>query len=117
MASGFRGPERRTSLLGRVSECTLLDGLLSDIRRGESRSLVLRGEAGHRTARGDHTQADLELAEQRVLARREPQVASEHELASRAAGASADRGDADYRGTRQTDKHVDPRLQPGRTGS
>ena len=35
-----------TSLLGRADECALLDGLIADIRRGESRSLVLRGEAG-----------------------------------------------------------------------
>jgi DNA-binding CsgD family transcriptional regulator len=34
------------SLLGRAAECALLDGLVDDIRRGESRSLVLRGEAG-----------------------------------------------------------------------
>jgi DNA-binding CsgD family transcriptional regulator/tetratricopeptide (TPR) repeat protein len=40
------GLGRRASLRGRESECTLLDGLLSAIRRGESRSLVLRGEAG-----------------------------------------------------------------------
>jgi hypothetical protein len=33
-------------LLGRVSERALLDGLIRDIRGGESRSLVLRGEAG-----------------------------------------------------------------------
>jgi len=33
-------------LLGRASECALLDGLVRDIRRGESRSLVLRGGAG-----------------------------------------------------------------------
>ena len=33
-------------LLGRADECALLDGLLDDVRRGESRSLVLRGEAG-----------------------------------------------------------------------
>ncbi len=33
-------------LLGRVDECALLDELLDDVRRGESRSLVLRGEAG-----------------------------------------------------------------------
>src|SRR6188472_895554 len=36
----------RTGLRGRVSECALLDDLVSAIRRGESRSLVLRGEAG-----------------------------------------------------------------------
>ena len=34
------------SLLGRADECALLDRLLGDVRRGESRSLVLRGEAG-----------------------------------------------------------------------
>jgi DNA-binding CsgD family transcriptional regulator len=33
-------------LLGRAVECALLDGLIEDIRRGDSRSLVLRGEAG-----------------------------------------------------------------------
>jgi DNA-binding CsgD family transcriptional regulator/tetratricopeptide (TPR) repeat protein len=36
----------RTRLWGREQECTLLDELVSSIRRGESRSLVLRGEAG-----------------------------------------------------------------------
>ena len=34
------------SLLGRADECAVLDGLIDDVRRGESRSLVLRGEAG-----------------------------------------------------------------------
>jgi DNA-binding CsgD family transcriptional regulator len=34
------------SLLGRAGQCAVLDGLLDDVRRGESRSLVLRGEAG-----------------------------------------------------------------------
>ena len=33
-------------LLGRARECALLDALISAIQRGESRSLVLRGEAG-----------------------------------------------------------------------
>jgi DNA-binding CsgD family transcriptional regulator len=33
-------------LLGRAREYALLDGLVTDIRRGDSRSLVLRGEAG-----------------------------------------------------------------------
>src|SRR5687768_2662586 len=40
----FHGPGGR--LRGRASECALLDDLVSAIRRGESRSLVLRGEAG-----------------------------------------------------------------------
>jgi len=34
------------SLLGRADECALLDNLIGDVRRGQSRSLVLRGEAG-----------------------------------------------------------------------
>ena len=34
------------SLLGRADECAVLDTLIDDIRRGESRALVVRGEAG-----------------------------------------------------------------------
>src|SRR5215216_5246605 len=34
------------SLLGRADESAVLDRLIADVRRGESRSLVLRGEAG-----------------------------------------------------------------------
>ena len=37
---------RRDALRGRVEQCGLLDGLLADVRRGEGRSLLLRGEAG-----------------------------------------------------------------------
>jgi DNA-binding CsgD family transcriptional regulator len=43
--SGFRNGARM-SLLGRVDECAVLEGLVGDVRRGESRSLVVRGEAG-----------------------------------------------------------------------
>jgi DNA-binding CsgD family transcriptional regulator len=39
-------PGQRTDLLGRASECALLEGLMRDVRRGEGRSLVLTGEAG-----------------------------------------------------------------------
>ena len=46
MNSPAPGPGRRTRLRGRVDECALLDGLLGDIGRGESRSLALRGDAG-----------------------------------------------------------------------
>jgi DNA-binding CsgD family transcriptional regulator len=46
MESRFRGPGRGPALRGRASECALLEDLVSAIRRGESRSLVLRGEAG-----------------------------------------------------------------------
>jgi DNA-binding CsgD family transcriptional regulator/tetratricopeptide (TPR) repeat protein len=42
----FHGPGGRTGLRGRGSECALLEDLVSAIREGESRSLVLRGEAG-----------------------------------------------------------------------
>jgi hypothetical protein len=34
------------TLLGRADECALLDALIAAVRRGESRSLVLRGDAG-----------------------------------------------------------------------
>ena len=37
---------RLAPLRGRADECGRLDGLLADVRRGESRCLVLRGEAG-----------------------------------------------------------------------
>jgi DNA-binding CsgD family transcriptional regulator len=40
------GPPRQTGLWGRERERVLLDDMLSSIRRSESRSLVLRGEAG-----------------------------------------------------------------------
>jgi hypothetical protein len=46
MGSRFRGPGERTALRGRTSECALLDDLTAAVRRGEGRSLVLRGEAG-----------------------------------------------------------------------
>jgi DNA-binding CsgD family transcriptional regulator len=36
----------RMSLLGRATERAVLDRLIADVRRGESRSVVLRGEAG-----------------------------------------------------------------------
>ena len=40
------GPGRGAGLRGRSDACALLDGVTRDIRRGESRSLVLWGEAG-----------------------------------------------------------------------
>jgi DNA-binding CsgD family transcriptional regulator len=46
MESRFREAGRRPALRGRSSECALLDNLVSAVRRGESQSLVLRGEAG-----------------------------------------------------------------------
>ena len=39
-------PRRAASLKGRDRECALLDDLVDAVRQGESRSLVLRGEAG-----------------------------------------------------------------------
>ncbi|HXJ21865.1 MAG TPA: AAA family ATPase [Polyangia bacterium] len=46
MESRYRVSGRHPPLRGRASECALLDDLVAAIRRGESRSLVLRGEAG-----------------------------------------------------------------------
>ena len=46
MPPGSASPGRATSLIGRDTECTELDSLLGALRRGESRSLVVRGEAG-----------------------------------------------------------------------
>ena len=46
MEDRLPGPGRQTSLKGRARECALLDRLVGAIRQGESRSLVLRGEAG-----------------------------------------------------------------------
>jgi DNA-binding CsgD family transcriptional regulator len=39
-------PAGSTGLRGRATECAALDGLVEAVRGGESRSLVLRGEAG-----------------------------------------------------------------------
>src|ERR1044071_5377984 len=46
MATGSAAPDWRANLLGRAEECARLELLVEDVRRGESRSLVLRGEAG-----------------------------------------------------------------------
>jgi DNA-binding CsgD family transcriptional regulator len=46
METHFAASERHPALRGRGAECAVLDGLVGAIRRGESRSLVLRGEAG-----------------------------------------------------------------------
>jgi predicted ATP-dependent serine protease len=39
-------PGPQPTLSGRADECALLDTLVDAIRRGEGRSLVVRGEAG-----------------------------------------------------------------------
>jgi DNA-binding CsgD family transcriptional regulator len=74
----LREPRRHAGLRGRASECALLDDLLAALRRGESRSLVLRGEAGiGKTALLRHLVAsasDLTVVEA-------PGVESEMELA------------------------------------
>src|SRR3954466_15920200 len=46
MQSHVPGTAAATGLLGRETECALLDDLVADVHRGESRSLVLRGQAG-----------------------------------------------------------------------
>src|SRR5215211_1297163 len=72
------GSGRRVSLRGRTRECTLLDGLISALREGESRSLMLRGEAGiGKTALLDYL---VESASDLTVARAEG-VESEMELA------------------------------------
>jgi len=70
--------ERRRGLLGRESECDLLDALVEDVRLGNSRSLVLRGEAGiGKTALLEHL---IETASDMTVARAVG-VESEMELA------------------------------------
>jgi len=67
-----------TPLLGRADDCAALDELLADIRRSESRSLVLRGEAGiGKTALLDHL---VESASEETVVRAVG-VESEMELA------------------------------------
>ena len=46
MHRNLRATRRPTSLRGRAAECARLDSLVEDLRRGESRSLVVHGEAG-----------------------------------------------------------------------
>ncbi|HUA46994.1 MAG TPA: ATP-binding protein, partial [Solirubrobacteraceae bacterium] len=46
METSVGAPGQAVGLRGRAEECSLLDTLVADVRRGESRSLVLRGEAG-----------------------------------------------------------------------
>jgi hypothetical protein len=46
MERRFRDRGGRIGLRGRASECALLDDFASAIRRGESRSLVLRAKLG-----------------------------------------------------------------------
>src|SRR5215211_4553375 len=72
------GSGRRASLRGRTQERALLDGLVSALREGESRSLILRGEAGiGKTALLDYL---VESASNVTVARAEG-VESEMELA------------------------------------
>ena len=46
MATRSRSSGRHAALLGRAGECAALDDLISAVRAGESRSLMLLGEAG-----------------------------------------------------------------------
>src|SRR5580700_11275764 len=46
METWLAGSGLRAGLLGRATECALLDDLGASVRGGKSRSLVLRGEAG-----------------------------------------------------------------------
>jgi DNA-binding CsgD family transcriptional regulator/tetratricopeptide (TPR) repeat protein len=78
MERRFSGAGKRTRLRGRAGECALLDDLASAIRRGQSRSMVLRGEAGiGKTALLDYLTASAsDLAVVRAVG-----VESEMELA------------------------------------
>jgi DNA-binding CsgD family transcriptional regulator len=70
--------EQPADLLGRASECAMLDGLVGDVRRGEGRALVLRGEAGiGKTALLEY----LSAAASELLVVRGAGVESEMELA------------------------------------
>jgi DNA-binding CsgD family transcriptional regulator len=70
--------EGQTRLRGRQNECAALDGLLATVRKGESRVLVVRGEAGvGKTALLEHLVAAA--SDVRVL--RAVGVESEMELA------------------------------------
>ncbi|HUA49906.1 MAG TPA: ATP-binding protein, partial [Solirubrobacteraceae bacterium] len=78
METGLAVAGRRTPLRGRTNECGVLDELVADVRRGESRSFVLLGEAGIgktalldylvgsasglRLARGVGVESEMELA-------------------------------------------------------
>src|SRR5689334_6072702 len=71
-------PSAMTGLVGRGTECETLDRLVLDVRSGESRVLVLRGEAGigksallgylgerasgYRLARAVGVESEMELA-------------------------------------------------------
>src|ERR1700755_86666 len=44
--SGRGLPPEPTGLLGRAAECSLLDDVLGAVREGESRTLLIHGEAG-----------------------------------------------------------------------
>ena len=73
-----RAPAAEPSLRGRDTECALLDDVIAAIRAGESRTLVLHGEAGvGKTALLNH--AVESAAEMRVL--RAVGIESEMELA------------------------------------
>src|SRR3954464_3405184 len=78
MGGRSREPAGLAGLRGRGRECALLDDLVSAIRAGESRSLVVRGEAGiGKTALLEHLVASAsDLTVERAVG-----VESEMELA------------------------------------
>ena len=79
MAVAPRVPGGTPKLRGRIDECALLDGLLAAVRSGQSRTLMLRGEAGvGKTALLDHLVAAAATDMQAVRA---VGVESEMELA------------------------------------
>jgi DNA-binding CsgD family transcriptional regulator len=69
MQNSAPGPGQRSQLRGRTSESAVLDGLISAIRRGESRALVIRGEAG------------IERVRKRTVETRDQLTAQERQIA------------------------------------
>ena len=119
MESGLHAPGPPGGLRGRTSECALLDDLVSAIRRGESRSVVLRGEAGiGKTAlleylvasasdltvvRAVGVESDMELAFASLHQLCAPLLDRHRGAAGSAASGAGDRVRAERRAPRRTD--------------
>src|SRR6267378_3347937 len=74
------------------------------------------GKALGAAAAGMHSGADFDLSQDRFLARRESHVASEHEFAAHAAGASPNFRNADDWGLGEVDERIHQDGETGRPG-
>jgi hypothetical protein len=90
-------------------------GREQDLER--ARATDQAGESDQRPAVRDDIGPELRVAEQRVLTRREAQIAGEDELDSRAARTSAHLSDAYHRCTGQPHQQVGPGVQPTEVGT